>query len=688
MSRNSSVLFVLIALFWSGAGVFGQADSSGKVKITTSIEPATVAKNSTATMVVRVTVDLLWHIYSVLPNEFSTPTAFKIETENVEIAGPIVEPLPHEHDLGGDIKTLIHEGDVEFKIPLKIGAVPDGNLRVKGSVLLQACDASGCLMPTTIPIGATVVVSAGSGGAAPTGQETKGGATSPEVAEALARIERSLNDLYGRTELIENLVKPPAPKEAAKRPDWSLSDVQWKFDRTNLRAGESVDVTLEFTTPEEVKIVAAEDIFVDFVESGGESGIAATRIKNVLALSAESSSDGLKHSVRLRLEAKELARSGKHSATFEATVPLSIEGAEFEWRTEPKAVAFDFGLPSIWKWALKAILAALLALLTPCVFPMIPVTVSFFTKQAEKQQSHPLKMPSLYFIGIVVSFVLIGVLFTIALGTKGAQLLATNGWLQLSFGILFVVFAFSLFGAFTLAPPAWLMAKAGSVRGKGGVVGTLGMGLLFSLTSFACTAPLVGTLLVDAAESNEWQMPIIGMFAFSAVLGLPFFFLAMFPKLLSSMPKSGGWMSMVKVTLGFMELAFALKFIGAADAYFLLGLFTRTSILWMWVVIFALNGLYLLGIFQFGHDEKPSRIGPFQATIAVLLVLLAAHMVKGTEGVRMPTVLESLLPPDLAHQAGEGALGWSNRIENDLEKAVARAKEEKAPLFIDFTGYT
>lgn len=687
MSRCSRFLLLCLAFLGATATVQAQADSSGKVKITTSIDPATVQPNSSATMIVNVSVDLLWHIYSVLPNEFSTPTDIKIDTPNVEIAGPIVEPKPHEHDLGGDIKTLIHEGDVEFRVPLKIGAVPDGNLRVKGTILVQACDASGCLMSATIPIGATAIVSSKAGGAASGGNETKPAVTQ-EVAEALARIERSLSELYGRTELIENLVKPPEPEEIPTKPEWSLGDVKLTFQKTALRAGETVDLTLEFTTPEDAKIVGAEDIFVDFVEENRDAGIAASRIKNVEALSATSSADGKKHTVRLRLEAKELARSGKHEATFEVTVPMSIKGAEFEWRTEPQKVALDFGLPSIWKWALKAILAALLALLTPCVFPMIPVTVSFFTKQAEKQQTHPLKMPTLYFLGIVVSFVLIGVLFTIALGTKGAQLLATNGWLQLSFGILFVVFAFSLFGAFTLAPPAWLMAKAGTVRGKGGVLGTLGMGLLFSLTSFACTAPLVGTLLVDAAESREWQMPIIGMFAFSAVLGLPFFFLAMFPKLLSSMPKSGGWMSMVKVTLGFMELAFALKFVGAADAYFLLGIFTRTSILWMWVVIFALNGLYLLGIFQFGHDEKPSRIGPFQATIAVLLLLLAGHMIKGTEGLRMPTVLESLLPPDLSHQAGEGALGWANRIENDLEKAVARAKEEKAPLFIDFTGYT
>ena len=231
------------------------------------------------------------------------------------------------------------------------------------------------------------------------------------------------------------------------------------------------------------------------------------------------------------------------------------------------------------------------------------------------------------------------------------------------------------------------MSKAGKVQGKGGIGGTLGMGLLFSLTSFTCTAPLVGYILVDAAESKEWQLPILGMLAFSAVLAVPFFFLALFPKLLKSMPKSGGWMNSVKVTLGFLELAFAFKFIGAMDVFFSWGFFTRELILWTWVLLFVMNGLYLLGIIRFAHDAKVERVGPIAGAFAVVLILFGIYVQNGARGDRMPMLVEGLMPPRLVTESDGGDLGWINHSKNDLRAATERARAVGAPVFIDFTGF-
>ena len=669
------------------------AQSTSRAKATVKsvvAEPAVLAGPGKLTLVVTMTVASPFHIYGLKSSEsMSLPTSFAIETPDVKIDGPVVEPEP-EVKFEGEDKLTYHEGDPAFRIPLSIAeAKPGTTLTIKGKVSFMACDEGGCLAPDSLPISVDVLVSAPGGAATGPAKGAEGAAVDPATAGKIDKIVEAQKDLKARLERIEEIVTPKAPEAPFDRPSWSVADVELAvIGKSRIRAGESIDLTLKFKTPEAVEINAPQDIFADVREKFARGESATSRIRSVDAVSASSSKDGKEHEIRLKLVAADLARSGDASIDLEFDVPMGIKGNEFEMPVTAVDLRLTFGLPNLWTWVLSSVIAALLALLTPCVFPMIPVTVSFFTKQTEKQHLPPFVLPAVYMFGIVASFVIIGVLFTRLLGRDGATFLATNGWLQLAFGLLFVVFSVSLFGIITLTPPAFLMAKAGAVQGKGGILGTLGMGFLFSLTSFTCTAPLVGSLLVFAAESGEWVLPIVGMFAFSAVLGLPFFFLALFPRVLTSMPRSGSWMNVVKVTLGFVELAFALKFIGAADAYFQLGVFTRTTILWIWVVLFAMNALYLLGLIQFAHDRKPEKINPIVGALAVTFLLLALHMVKGTDGRIMPSLIESLLPPDLEHKGEGGVFGWKNRIENDPERAVAIAKDKRAPLLIDFTGYT
>ena len=637
-------------------------------------EPATAAKGDRVELVLEIRLDPTWHIYSIEDAVNTRRTAFSVVSKGFTLADGVKEPDLTIGFTSGEMSEY-HEKKVVFRLPVVVETDRTGNLPVRGEMSFMACNEMGCRPPENVAFEAKLDVQAPAPNAGADSNVASGDLA--KIVQEAIRVE--LEPLDERLRDIEGYVEPPIPLEAPEPPDWTPGDARLEPATVELRAGETARADLVFSTEDPAKIGALDDIFVDFD--------ASESIDSIEAVAASSNEEKTEHRVTIEIRATDLAKSGDESRDLVLEVPFVIHGAEWEMNVTGGTVVAEFGLPALGPWILKAMIAALLALLTPCVFPMIPVTVSFFTKQAESKAGNAFFLPVLYVIGIVVSFVIIGSVFTVMMGAGGPQFLATNGWLQLAIGVLFVVFALSLFGVFTLRPPAFLMQKVGGVQGQQGVMGTLGMGLVFSLTSFTCTAPLVGLILVDAAESGEWQFPIVGMTVFASVLALPFFFLALFPRLLSKMPKAGGWMNSVKVTLGFLELAFAFKFIGAMDLDFGLGIFTRNVILWIWATIFVLNGLYLLGLFQFAHDVKPARIGAIAATLGVAFVLFGFHTkAVATDGKKLPTVLDSLLPPST--QAGDGGqLGWKNHTQNDLEAARALARDIGAPLFVDFTGF-
>lgn len=568
-----------------------------------------------------------------------------------------------------DQDSWIHEGEFTIRRRLKLADELPSRLAIEGFFDGQTCDEGGCVnFKTPFRLVFAPKPAAGEGGAG-------------IGAAGLKAIIDAVEGVHGRLDDLEDSIATLTPKAAAKAPPaptWGIEDVKVEL-QGEPRAGETTPIVMTFRTPEKAEIGPVANLFVDFN---------SRRVQNVEALAAESSENGLEHKVTLELKATDVAQSGDETLELDFSVPLLVGGYEYDFESTGHEIAATYGLPNLWDWVLRSIFAALLALLTPCVFPMIPVTVSYFTKQAEAGGGSGLFLPVVYALGIIISFVVIGVGFTLVAGAAGANVLATNGYVQFAFGLLFVLFALSLFGVYDLRPPAFLMSKAGSVQGKGGLVGVLGMGLLFALTTFTCTAPLVGLILVAAAETGEWVLPIIGMFAFASTLALPFFILALFPKLMSGLPKSGGWLGKVKVTLGFLEMAFAFKFFGAMDAYFGWGIFTRELILWIWVVLFILNGLYLLGLIRFDKYEEFAPAGPIIGAISVMLLIFGIYLVQGAQGKKMPYLVESLMPP--AEVTGGDGLGWASHglYKNDLEKAVAEAKERGVGLFIDFTGYT
>ena len=325
---------------------------------------------------------------------------------------------------------------------------------------------------------------------------------------------------------------------------------------------------------------------------------------------------------------------------------------------------------------------------------MIPITVSYFTNHSAGSRTKSIKLATIYSLGIIATFTIVGMLLAIFVGAAGINLFAANPWINLIIAAVFLFFAFNLFGAYELTIPTGVLTKLDALtrskEGEGsGIIGALLMGLTFTLTSFTCTSPFVGTILVSASQGN-WRMPLVGMLAFSTVFALPFFVLALAPQLISQLPRAGGWMNSVKVAMGFLEVAAAMKFISNVDLVWKWGIFTRDVVLAVWIAVGVVLAVYLLGKIQLSHDSKPERLGAFRMFSAVVALAVSFYLLTGLFGAKMGE-LESFLPPDLNNSTsrffgkGEAELKW---IENDYPAALAKAKAENKRVFIDFTGYT
>ncbi|MBC8196670.1 MAG: thioredoxin family protein [Candidatus Marinimicrobia bacterium] len=351
-----------------------------------------------------------------------------------------------------------------------------------------------------------------------------------------------------------------------------------------------------------------------------------------------------------------------------------------------EAISEGFG-----SFILLAISMGFLALLTPCVFPMIPITVSFFTKMGESEGSSPLKSASVYTIGIITIFTVLGLLLAATLGATGANQIASNPWINILIGGLFVYFAFSLFGQYEIEMPSALRQFSMKQEQRGGVMGILFMAFTFTLTSFTCTVQFVGLLLVTASQ-GDYFWPVLGMVCFATAFALPFFFLALFPQYLSKLPQSGGWLNSVKVIMGFLELGAAFKFFSNTDLVWQLGIFTRPMVLASWTIIAILMGVYLLGKIRLPHDSQLEIIGVPRLMMSIACLSFGLYLSTGLFGQPIHGLIDSYLPPDFTYVEKSNTESISSH-ENlkwyeDFEEGMAKSKETQIPVFLDFTGYT
>jgi thiol:disulfide interchange protein len=355
----------------------------------------------------------------------------------------------------------------------------------------------------------------------------------------------------------------------------------------------------------------------------------------------------------------------------------------------------------LWAVFALAFIGGLAALLTPCVFPMIPMTVSFFTKQS-KTKAQGKRNAIIYGVSIILIYLVLGSAVTAIFGAKALNDLSTNVWFNIIFFLLLVIFAFSFLGAFEIVLPNSWANKVDRQADRGGIIGILFMALALAIVSFSCTGPIVGTLLVESA-SKGGIAPIIGMLGFSTALALPFMLFAMFPGWLNTLPKSGGWLNTVKVSLGFLELALALKFLSNADLVLQLHLLEREVFLAIWIAIFGVWGLYLLGKVMLPHDSPLPNISVGRLTLALVVLSFTVYMIPGLWGA--PLKLISAFPPPPGYsESPEGVGRGSARTLGELpdgaeigphglvtfleyEKGLAYAKSVNKPVLLDFTGY-
>lgn len=338
--------------------------------------------------------------------------------------------------------------------------------------------------------------------------------------------------------------------------------------------------------------------------------------------------------------------------------------------------------------------AGLAALLTPCVFPMIPLTVSYFTRHASDRREAA-RMATVYGVAIVTMFTGLGVAMALAVGAAGAQTIAANPWVNLFIASVLIAFALSLLGLYELRLPMGLVNYFDAKGRVGGYSGVLFMGFTLTLVSFSCTAPFVGGLLA-AAAGGEWFYPLIGMAVFSGAFAMPFVLLSLFPNALTSLPRSGAWMNAFKVTLGFIELAAAIKFLSNADLIWQWEVVSRPLAIAATVVIFALAGLYLIGKLPLAHEPVPAEVGVGRLSAALVFFAASLYMLPGLFGAPLNS-LDAYLPPRQATDVSLWRPGSSERmaladsedwIEDDLDMAMQEARAAGKPLFIDFTGYT
>lgn len=680
-------------------------DSSDPLTFVSIAHPSKVAVGKPFDVVVTTRVKAPWHIYGLKsiggpeqPTAFSAVPAEEGGVVRIKAAGgPTTDKAPKRHGMG-DEAFLYFEGTTIFTVPFKV----EGGAAAKAEpfhfrVAYQCCTMTGCLPPTELTFELALEVEAADGGAAPGGASAvteveagpatrSGGETAPAPAAKPASTGAAA-DAAGPT---TKPVQLPVPAPSAM-----VEVVSAAIEPATIQAGESATLILT---------VRAKD--------GAQPLPVAAPVEVTLGDASVFRTEGVPQikTVAAGLEIRQLLRHGGEAVDGKKSLAgtVVIGGAEAKFAAE-----VEVSTP-LWAFILLAMGFALGSLLTPCVFPLIPVTISYFTKQSERAGGSPFRLGATYAIGIVTSFTLIGLVFTLALGKNGAASFAMHPITQLAIAVLFVVFAMSLFGAFEIQLPGFVLNMLGSAQGKGGTGGALLMGFLFALTTFTCTAPFVGTLLANAATSGDYFRPVIGMVAFSAVLAAPFFWLSVSPGFAKKLPKAGGWMNEVKVVMGFIELAAALKFLSGFDVEF----FNRTVCLLFSVAIFVLCGLYLLGTFRLPHDSPRERTSVTHLMSALGSFVLAIHLASGLDGSATSGFIDGYLPvversknhllqeqrlvdrivdevggaaPKSGPKSGEsvrGKTGLERAFIDDFPGAVAEAKRLGVPIFVDFTGFT
>lgn len=698
---------------------FGQAQPNN-THVRARLEPPAgpVAPGGSGKLVLELAVEEKWHIYGSGPVEFAYPTEVKVEFP-AGIQGGALEwpPAQAHYDELLKVTQDIYEGTIQIGIPFTVGATtPAGELPVKLKVSWQACR-SQCVQGEA-ELSAKIQIAG-----APVVAPEKPAAVSAAKGGGLKAV----------------MTKGPEPNPLTGEP--YKMQVTMELDRAELAPGEEATVSIHLELEPEYHTYApdnAEDGGMPMKMSsatlmpvGNYEGPPAKKVfdKNLNVTNFEyEGSVTLKHRVKL---VEGGLKGGKAAFSVKALV-CNESGClpPAEWVGEFAVVEKAGGAPpvvpdnsdttkkpaagatggdknessdnsvpakrlSLGEFLVAAALGGWASLFTPCVFPMIPITVSFFSKRSKGKRGRAVTMASTYTLGIIGTFTLIGVVVSIAFGATGLANFATNFYVNLGMGLLFVVLGLSLLGLFNITAPAALTDRVEEAKGsaRNDYVMTLLMAIAFTLASFTCTVPVLGTLLTLAADKQDLTRPALGMLAYSSAFAAPFFFLALFPTILQKMPKGGAWLEVVKISMGFVEIAAALKFISNADLAWNLQYITMPVFIAIWIALFLGLAFYLFGMIKLPGAE--GEIGPVRAMCATGVLAFALYLFTGLFGGSMGAFLTGFFPPPdygvtarVASVQNGGAVKSAEELawieQWDEAKRVAKATNTR--IFVDFTG--
>jgi thiol:disulfide interchange protein DsbD len=623
-------------------------------------EKAEVRAGEAVKLKVAVVIEPTWHIYSVKTGGDTYPTKFAFEG-GVVVAG-VEEPAPKRHQ-DPEVPSIAydyHEGSVAFTVAVTIPAnTKPGPLELKGAIDYMPCTMETCLREQKVPFTARVTIAAG-----------------PPAKKAKLTIVSAAFD--------RDAAKPGAVTKLTLKvkvdPTWHIYSVVPKegtyHTRFAFEGGIAVDGTIEQGPLLQKK--DGEDSY-DYLENEATFVIPVRIPADAKEPPAEikGSIDYMPCTMETCLREEKVAFTatpGKVEAAPQATGGGAADEAARELKE--KGLLWLIGI---------SIAGGLLSLIMPCAYPLIPVTLTYFVKQAAGSRSKGLVLSSVYGFGIILTFTGIGFILTIALGAAGAQKFASNPWVNLGIAGMFGAFALSMFGLFEIGlPESWTSKLTGSRQT--GTFGAFVLGCLFSIVSFTCTIPIAATIMGIAASSGNRAAGLLGMLVYSTTMALPFFFLGLFPGLIREIPRGGGWLHTVKVSTGFLEIALAIGYIWVSDFAWGWGFFDRWVVLSLWIGTSFVGCLYLLGAWRFKDDGEEREIGFGRLMAALLFGVIGFYLIGGLIG-RPVGIFETILPPDIERAGGKDS-GEKVPVLEDLAAGEELARKEKKPVFLEFTGFS
>ncbi|QXP79753.1 MULTISPECIES: protein-disulfide reductase DsbD family protein [Winogradskyella] len=641
------------------------------------------------------TIDSGWHLYSQnVPENGPIPTGFSFtRTKNFELVGDTSE------DEGVTVDDPVFEMRIKFfgdkaVFKQRIKVLNNELSLVEGEVEFMVCDDEKCLPPTYVDL--------------------KFNLNEAEAVEGAKSESAPLSLGFGGGEQNKILepVKWSTSVEKINATEFVLVstatvDKGWKLYSQNVADGGPIPTSFEYPSKEGVEFIGTT-----IEEDGKES------MDKVFEMKIKYFKEKTEFRQKVKLTNKDITsitgEVGFMACDDERCLAPTYVDLEYDLTNTVAATSDvkdtadseeDESSEGLWSIFIIAFFSGFVALLTPCVFPMIPMTVSFFIKQSQSK-AKGIRNAIIYGLSIIIIYVLLGTIITAIFGADALNALATNVWFNLIFFLLLVVFAISFLGAFEIVLPNSWANKADRQADRGGLVGIFFMALALAIVSFSCTGPIVGTILVEAA-SKGGIAPVIGMLGFSTAIALPFALFAAFPGWLNTLPKSGGWLNTVKVVLGFLELALAFKFLSQADLVLQYHFLEREVFIAIWIAVFGTLSLYLFGKIQLPHDSPLKHISVGRLLFGLLTLTFTIYMIPGLWGA--PLKIISAFPPPLDYSESPYGVGNSKGgavasitdipegahllaphdilAFNDYETGLAYAKKVGKPVMLDFTGW-